>query len=106
MKLHAIVTITDDDRRLDLTFAAVFDYRAGTRDRAGFRDGGEPGESPAVELERAVFVEGRAWFGDYAMDMTDLTCSVDVTKGLRKAMHDKYKADIEAKILEQMQVTA
>lgn len=106
MKQHSIVTITDDDRRMDLTFAAVFDYRGATKDRSGYRDGGEPGESPAVELERAVFVEGCVWFGDYAMDITDLTCSVDVTKGLRRELMDKYKADIEAKILEQMQVTA
>lgn len=61
--MHADVTITDPDRKVDFTLALEFTYRGGSRDRFGWLDGGEPGESPAIELERARCLEIVVWCG-------------------------------------------
>jgi hypothetical protein len=76
--MTCLVTIHDADRKIDLKLAVEYSRRGGVRDRRGWNDGGEPGESPAIELERARCLEVVVWFGTHpvsaasAVDPEDL----------------------------------
>jgi hypothetical protein len=51
------VTISDPDRKLDFRLALQCTCRRGHRPRHGWRDGGDPGEPAAIEIDRARCVE-------------------------------------------------
>ena len=65
--MQATVTITDPDRRVDYTLAVACDFLPGSRPRAGWRDGGDPGEGPAVEINSVRCLEVAVWCGKHAL---------------------------------------
>jgi hypothetical protein len=65
--VQTTITITDADRAVDYTLAVVCDFLPGTAPRFGWRDGGEPGEGPAVEISRVRCLEMAVWCGKHAV---------------------------------------
>jgi hypothetical protein len=61
------VTITDADRCVDYTLAVACDLLPGASPRRGWLDGGDPGEAPAVEINRVRCLEVALWCGKYAV---------------------------------------
>ena len=51
------ITITDPDRNLDFLLALDCTFQPGLRPRRGWRDGGDPGEAPFLEVDRARCLE-------------------------------------------------
>lgn len=65
--MNATITISDCDRRIDWRLAVSYDFLPGTRARAGWRNGGDPGEGPAVEIAAVRCLEMAVWCGDRAV---------------------------------------
>jgi hypothetical protein len=95
------ITITDADRGVDYTLAVACDFLPGLAPRYGWRDGGEPGEAPAVEINRVRCVEMALWCGKYAVSALP---GADVQKSLEAKIGawclEKYAAEIEQAVLE------
>lgn len=68
--MHVDVVISDPDRRLDFTLSLDCTYRGGCRPRFGWLDGGEPGESPFIEIDRARCREVTVWCGKSGISAT------------------------------------
>jgi len=65
--MNATITITDADRSVDYTLAVACDFLPDCRPRPGWRDGGDPGAGPAVEINRVRCVEIAVWCGRQAI---------------------------------------
>lgn len=103
------ITITDPDRKLDFSLAVDCRYRGPVHPRSGWRDGGEPGEPAAIEIDRALCLEVVVWCGDCGIPgVPGLACD-DLTESqlgawcLRQyadeidcAVHDQLRALREA----------
>jgi hypothetical protein len=57
------VTISDADRRVDYILQVGCDFLPGAAPRWGWRNGGEPGTAPAVEINRVRCLEVVIWCG-------------------------------------------
>ncbi len=68
--MRCVVTISDPDRKLDFFLAVDCTYRGEVRSRCGWRDGGEKGEQPAIEIERARCLEIVVWCGKSGVSAT------------------------------------
>jgi hypothetical protein len=103
--MHADVTITDPDRKLDFSLALDFSYRGGARSRRGWNDGGEPGEGPAIEIDRARCLEIVVWCGkrgvtaDPALSVTDR-----LEPGLGAWCLAQYPEEIELALWDQLRL--
>jgi hypothetical protein len=98
-----MITITDADRAVDYTLAVACDFLPGAVPRLGWRDGGEPGEAPAVEINRVRCVEVTTWCGKHAVSAipgTDPRESLEAMIG--NWCLEKYPDEIEQAVLETM----
>lgn len=97
------VTITDPDRKLDFTLALECRYRAASRPRMGWNDGGEPGESAAVEIEGARCVEVVLWCGKQGLSACPgLADDARLESQLGAWCLDQYADEIEQAVLDQI----
>ena len=95
------ITITDADRSVEYTLAVACDFLPGAAPRYGWRDGGEPGEAPAVEINKVRCVEVAVWCGKHAVSVlpgTDRRASLEAQIGAWCL--EKYPAEIEQAVLE------
>src|SRR5437868_7073394 len=67
--MHTTITISDADRSVDYTLAVAGDFLAGSALRRGWLDGGNPGEAPAVEINRVRCLEIVLWCGTCAVSL-------------------------------------
>lgn len=99
--MHARITITDPDRKLDITLALEFTYRGAARPRFGWRDGGEPGESPAVEVDQARCLEIVVWCGKQGISAVPGHCEEDCLESkLGKWCLSQYADEIDRALFE------
>ena len=95
------ITISDGDRNVDYTLEIDCDFLAGSAPRAGWRHGGEPGEAPAVEINRVRCLEMAVWCGKQAVSAfpgSDERRSLEAPIG--QWCLDKYAGEIEQAVLE------
>jgi hypothetical protein len=98
------VTITDPDRKLDFTLALEFTYRGPTRRRFGWNDGGEPGESAAIEIDRVRCLEIVVWCGQRGVSaVPGLAVEDRLESHLGAWCLAHYPDEIERAIWEQLQ---
>ena len=99
--MNATVTITDVDRCVDYTLAVACDFLAGAPPRRDWQDGGQPGEAPAVEINRVRCVEIALWCGKHAVSALPAS---DPRESLESKIGawclEKYRDEIEQAILE------
>src|SRR5258708_20808902 len=99
--MHMTVTISDADRNVDYILDVSCDFLCGSAPRAGWRDGGQPGAAPAVEISRVRCLEMALWCGQYAVSALP---GGDPRQSLEQRIGewclDKYFAEIEAAVLE------
>jgi hypothetical protein len=99
--MQAIVTISDGDRNVDYTLQVGCDLLPGEAPRWGWRNGGEPGTSPAVEIHQVRCVELAVWCGPVAVSAYP---SGNPRESLEKQIGawclDKYAEEIEQAVLE------
>jgi hypothetical protein len=99
--MQITVTISDVDREVDYTLAVVCDFLAGSAPRAGWLDGGEPGEAPAVEISRVRCLAISLWCGPYAVPAVP---GAGAGQSLERPVGDwclaRYCEEIEAAVLE------
>src|SRR5262249_18029000 len=101
--MHTNVTITDPDRKIDFTLAVDFSYRGGSRPRFGWNDGGEPGEAPAIEVDRARCLEIVVWCGQHGVTSTPgLADEVRLEPILGAWCLTQYADEIERAVWEQL----
>ncbi len=99
--MQVTITITDADRSVDYTLAVACDFLPGAAPRFGWRDGGEPGEAPAVEISRVRCVEVTLWCGKYgvsALPGADSRESLETKIGAW--CREKYADEIQQAVLE------
>lgn len=98
------VIITDADRKLDFTLALEFTYRGPTRRRFGRNDGGEPGESAVIEIDRARCLEIVVWCDQRGVSAVPGLAIEDRLESLIGAWCLAHYADeIERAVWEQLQ---
>ena len=99
--MNAIITITDADRIVDYTLAVACDFLPGAAPRAGWRDGGDPGEAPAVEINAVRCLEVAVWCGKHAVSALP---AADPRESLESRIGawclDRYGDEIEQAVLE------
>jgi len=99
--MNATITISDADRCIDYTLAVACDFLQGAAPRRGWRDGGDPGEAPAVEINRVRCVEISLWCGKYAVTALP---AADARRSLETQIGawclEKYHAEIEQAVLD------
>ena len=99
--MQITITISDVDREVDYTLAVICDFLAGSAPRAGWRDGGEPGEAPAVEISRVRCLAVSLWCGPHAVSALP---GADPRRSLAGQIGNwclaRYFEDIEAAVLE------
>jgi hypothetical protein len=99
--MNATITITDADRAVDYTLAVACDFLPGCRARQGWRDGGDPGTAPAVEINRVRCVEMAVWCGKHAVSALP---AADPRESLEARIGawclEKYSQEIEQAVLE------
>ncbi|HEY2251695.1 MAG TPA: hypothetical protein VGH74_11565 [Planctomycetaceae bacterium] len=99
--MQITVTISDADRQVDYTLAVSCDFLAGSVPRAGWLEGGDPGEAPAVEISRVRCLEMALWCGQYAVSAFP---GADPRESLEKRIGDwcldRYAEEIETAVLE------
>lgn len=99
--MHATVTISDADRRIDYLLAVGCDFLAGTAPRWGWRHGGEPGTGPAVEINHVRCLEVAVWCGKSAVSAFP---AADARESLETRIGawclEKYAEEIEQAVLE------
>lgn len=102
--MHIDISITDADRMLDFTLAVDCSYREGTRSRPGWRDGGEKGEAPAVEIERARCLDVVVWCGKTGVSaVPGLADDERLESRLGEWCLAHYAEEIERAVWEQLQ---
>ena len=103
--MHATVTISDADRQIDYTLAVGCDYLAGAAPRWGWRNGGEPGAGPAVEINHVRCLEIAVWCGRCAVSAFP---AADARESLETRIGawclENYAEEIEQAVLEAMLV--
>jgi len=99
--MNATITITDADRSVDYTLAVACDFLPDCRPRPGWRDGGDPGAGPAVEINRVRCVEMAVWCGKHAVSALP---AADPRQSLEAKIGawclEKYAGEIEQAVLE------
>ncbi len=99
--MNATITITDPDRFVDYTLTVACDFLPGAALRRGWLNGGDPGEAPAVEINRVRCLEVALWCGKYAVSALP---AADPRESLESKIGawclDKYRHEIEQAILE------
>jgi len=99
--VHTTITISDGDRSVDYTLDIECDFRAGSPSRPGWRNGGEPGEAPAVEINSVRCLELAVWCGKQAVSAFPAS---DERRSLERQIGawclDKYAEEIEQAVLE------
>jgi hypothetical protein len=99
--MQITVTISDADRNVDYILAVACDFLSGSVPRSGWRDGGDPGEAPAVELNRVRCLEMALWCGQYAVSALP---GGDPRESLEERIGDwcldRYSEEIAAAVLE------
>lgn len=99
--MQATVTISDADRNVDYLLAVGCDFLAGSAGRPGWRNGGEPGEGPAVEINHVRCLEVAVWCGKCAVSAFP---AADARESLETRIGqwclDKYPHEIEQAVLE------
>lgn len=102
--MHTDVTITDPDPKLDFTLALEFTYRGATRFRCGWKDGGEPGEAPAFEIDRARCLEIVVWCGHRGVSaLPGLVVEDRLESNLGAWCLAQYADEIERAVWQQIQ---
>src|SRR6266849_6211422 len=101
--MHTTVTISDADRNVDYLLAVACDVLPGSAPRWGWRDGGEPGEGPAVEINRVRCLEIAVGCGKCAASAMP---AADGRESLESRIGawclDRYREEIEQAVLEAM----
>ena len=99
--MQMTVTISDADRSVDYILAVACDFLAGSAPRAGWLDGGEPGEAPAVEIGRVRCLEIAVWCGPCSVSALP---GADARESLERQIGEwcleKYSGEIETAVLE------
>ena len=94
--MHTTITISDPDRNVDYLLAVVCDVLSGSPPRFGWQDGGEPGEPPAVEINRIRCLEMAVWCGKCAVSAYP---AADGRESLESRIGawclDRYREEIE-----------
>jgi hypothetical protein len=102
LPVHTTITISDGDRFVDYTLEIECDFRAGSPPRVGWRNGGEPGEAPAVEINTVRCLELAVWCGKQAISAFPAS---DEQRSLERQIGEwcleKYMLEIEQAVLEQ-----
>ena len=98
------VTIEDADRRLEFTLSVVYRHRQVVFPRMGWRNGGDPGEAEAVEIDRAQCRAVVVWLGNIPL-VADLGVIREQPLGVRIGdwCLQEYESEIAAAILDQIQ---
>ena len=99
--MQVTITISDADRQVDYILAVACDFLAGSPPRAGWLDGGDPGEGAAVEINRVRCLGMAVWCGQYAVSAlpgTDPRESLETRIG--DWCLDQYPEEIETAVLE------
>src|SRR5262245_57617009 len=99
--MNATITVTDADRLVDYTLSVAYDFLPGSAPCQGWRDGGHPGEAPAVEINRVRCVEIAVWCGSRvvsALPAADAQESLETQIGAWCLAH--YAEEIEQAVLE------
>jgi hypothetical protein len=103
--MQTTVTISDADRQVDYTLCVGCDFLAAAAPRWGWRNGGEPGSGPAVEINQVRCLEVAVWCGPFAISALPAT---DARKSLEKRIGawclDNYANEIEQAVLEEILV--
>lgn len=99
--MNVTITITDADRSIDYTLAVACDFRPGSPAYAGWRDGGDPGEAPAVEIGTVRCLEIAVWCGKHAVSALP---AADGRQSLETRIGawclERYLEEIEQELLE------
>jgi hypothetical protein len=98
--MNATITITDADSSVDYTLAVAWDFLPGAACRRGWFEGGEPGEGPAVEINRVRCIEIAVWCGKHAVSALP---AADPRESLESKIGawclEKYGEEIEQALL-------
>ena len=99
--MNATITLTDADRSVDYTLSVACDFLAGSAPCQGWRDGGHPGEAPAIEINRVRCVEIAVWCGSHAVSALP---AADAQESLERQIGawclEHYAKEIEQAVLE------
>lgn len=99
--MQTTITISDGDRNVDYTLEIDCDFQAGSPLRAGWCNGGDPGEAPSVEINRVRCLEMAVWCGKQAVSAfpgADERRSLEAPIG--EWCLDRYAEEIEQAVLE------
>src|SRR5262245_15197781 len=99
--MNATITVNDADRAAEYTLSVASDFLPGAAPRHGWRNGGHPGEAPAVEISRVRCVEIAIWCGSRAVSAlpaADAQESLETQIGAWCLAH--YAEEIEQAVLE------
>jgi len=99
--MNATITVTDADRSVDYTLAVACDFLPGAGPVCGWRNGGHPGEAPAIEISRVRCIEIATWCGKHAVSALP---AADPHESLESKIGawclEKYPEEIEQAVLE------
>jgi hypothetical protein len=99
--MNATITISDADRSVDYTLAVACDFLPGAARFRGWRDGGHPGEAPAIEINRVRCIEIAMWCGKHAVSALP---AADPRESLESKIGawclENYEEEIEQAVLE------
>jgi hypothetical protein len=99
--MQTTVTISDADRNVDYILLVDCDFLAGSAPHWGWRNGGEPGEGPAVEVNHVRCLELAVWCGKSAVAAFPAADARESLEGRIGAWClDKYPQEIEQAVLE------
>ena len=99
--MNTTITITDADRIVDYTLAVACDFLPGSRPKMGWRDGGDPGEAPAVEINSVKCLEIAVWCGKNAISALPAADGrLSLESRIGAWCLERYAEEIEQAVLE------
>jgi hypothetical protein len=99
--MQLTITISDADREVDYLLEVTCDFLTGLAPRWGWRDGGDAGEAPAVEVSRVRCQEIAVWCGPYAVSAWPAgDCRRSLEQQIGQWCLEKYSEEIELAALE------